>query len=119
MKRARTSLPVPLSPAMSTVQSLAATRRASAARRRDGSAHATKSTESCEARLEAGVTDASLGDGGSSRLISSICAFAFIATEKEQVLFHHSSNPHLPFDPVELITGGRGLPCELFPGRQS
>ena len=44
MKRASTSLPVPDSPAISTVQSLAATRRARSARRRELGAQATSST---------------------------------------------------------------------------
>ena len=46
MKRASTSLPVPDSPTISTVQSLAATRRASSARRCELGAQATSSTSS-------------------------------------------------------------------------
>ncbi len=63
MKRASTSLPVPDSPTMSTVQSLPATRRARSASRREPGAHATSSTLRAPSSRVAGAATGALTSG--------------------------------------------------------
>src|SRR6202021_2331335 len=75
MKRASTSLPVPDSPTISTVQSLAATRRASSARRCDAAAYATSSHV---ARLPLAALS---GAGVKSSLIQT-SALAWVSTRR-------------------------------------
>src|SRR5690349_7279945 len=106
MKRGSTSLPVPDSPAISTVQSLEATRRARSARRRDVSAMATISSEA-ELDVPNGIATASSLTARSVLTSSnSVCDTALIGTDlslplvKEQVLFQCRSGDDLPVNPV-------------------
>src|SRR5690606_25588262 len=111
MKRASTSLPVPDSPEISTVQSLAATRRARSASRRELSAMATiSSADESDERWSSTEASASCSGLTSS---NSVCDTALIRTDlylplqREQVLFQRRDRRDLPANPVEPVTPAR------------